>query len=81
MPEDLRDHPCRRRLAVRPDYVDAGKAPLRHAERRHELAHPVEAQPHAEQLEVEQMVFGLSEVHPAECCGLPRAGDPYRGAP
>ena len=61
--QDRRDHPRRRRLAVRPDDVDAREPALRHPEHRHELVHAVEPEPHAEQLEVEQVVLRFAQVH------------------
>src|SRR5205085_10341069 len=69
--QDRRDHARRRRLAVRADHVDAREAALRHPEHRHELVHAVEPEPHAEQLEVEQVRLCLAEGHATSLCRGP----------
>ena len=66
--EDRGDHPRGRRLPVGPDHVDAGEAPLRHAEDRHQLVHAVEPEPHPEQLEIEQVGLGLAKGHVSRDC-------------
>jgi hypothetical protein len=63
--QDARGEAHGRRLAVRPDDVDRREAALRHAEHRHQLVHAVEPEPHAEQLQVEQVLLGLPDVHEA----------------
>ena len=57
--EDRRDHPHGRGLAVGAHHVDRGEAALGHAEHGHEPVHAVEPEPHAEQLEPQQVVLGL----------------------
>ena len=66
--EDRGSETRRRRLAVRADDVDRRKSPLRHPERRHQLVHAVEPEPHAEQLEAEQVVLGLAQVQVSASC-------------
>src|SRR5207244_826976 len=66
-------HARGRRLAVRPDDVDRAKALLRRAERRHEPAHPVQPEPHAEQLEPQQVALGLLEGHSASSSARSRS--------
>ncbi len=45
------DHPHRRGLAVRADDVNRGEGLLGRVQRRHQPAHPVQPEAHAEQLE------------------------------
>ena len=60
--EDRGSETRRRRLAVRAYDVHRRESPLRHPERRHQLVHAVEPEPHAEQLETEEVVLGLGQV-------------------
>ena len=62
--EERRDHPRRRGLAVRADDVDRAERLVRRPERRHELAHPVQAEAHAEELERQQPALGVRGVQP-----------------
>jgi hypothetical protein len=58
------DHARGGRLAVRPDHVNRREPPLRHPQRGHQLVHAVEPEPHAEQLEVEEVILRLGKRHP-----------------
>ena len=45
------------------DHVDRREAPLRQAERGHQLVHPLQAEAHPEQLQAQEVVLGLAKGH------------------
>ena len=63
--QDRGGHARRRRLAVGAHDVDRLEALLRRAQRRHQPAHAVQAEAHAEELEAQQVALGLGEGHSA----------------
>ena len=61
--QDLRDHPRRRGLAVGADHVDRLKTSLGVIQRGHQPTHPVQPEPHPEQLQRQQVALGLRARH------------------
>src|SRR5579859_4588468 len=57
--EDRGDHADGGGLAVCADHMDRLEAALGMLERGHQSAHPVQPEPHSEQLEREQVTLGL----------------------
>ena len=67
--QDRGDHPRRRGLAVGADDVDRRESALGMPERGHQPPHPVQPEPHPEQLQRQQIALGLALVHGAAAPG------------